>query len=269
PDDIHEAFLTYYLEAHVEKETDPNLVHQLATKLAQARIYTPTDVERYAEAWWAKKQLHSALAAAVTPARDEFVARWNDAHADDDSKALDELRTFRKACGSYVRLYDFMSQVVDYGTSDLEKLAEFLRQLVRLLPTDGADSDVDVSGLEMRRVRQIDQGTADIALSGDQETPGLQGITGLGWHASRPVPQQVLLSEAVSKITRLLGSEFAVPQIEGFVRAAAGMAEEAPRIADQIDHNALDQFMASPELRETLTDAAVLNEGAFGKLTGA
>jgi type I restriction enzyme R subunit len=158
PDDIREAFLTYYLEAHVEKETDPNLVHQLATKLAQARIYTPNDVERYAEAWWAKKQSHSALAAAVTPARDEFNARWNEAQADEDSEALDELRTFRKDCGSYVRLYDFMSQVVDYGTSDLEKLAEFLRQLVRLLPTDGADTDVDVSGLELRRVRQIDQG---------------------------------------------------------------------------------------------------------------
>jgi type I restriction enzyme R subunit len=47
------------------------------------------------------------------------------------------------------------------------------------------------------------------------------------------------------------------------------MAEEDQRIADQIDHNAVDQFLASPELRETLTDAAVLNEGAFGKLTGA
>lgn len=269
PDDIREAFLTYYLEAHVEKETDPNLVHQLATKLAQARIYTPNDVERYAEAWWAPKQSHSALAAAVTPARDEFNARWEDALADEDSEALDELRTFRKDCGSYVRLYDFMSQVVDYGTSDLEKLAEFLRQLVRLLPTDGADPDADVSGLELRRVRQIDQGRVDIALLGDQETPSLQGITGLGSRVSRQDPQQALLSEVVSRINELFGSEFADPQIEGFVRAAAGMAEEDPRIAEQIDHNALDQFMSSPDLRETLTDAAVLNEGAFGKLTGA
>ena len=269
PDDIREAFLTYYLEAHVEKETDPNLVHQLATKLAQARIYTPNDVERYAEAWWAPKQSHSALAAAVTPARDEFNARWEDAQADEDSEALDELRTFRKDCGSYVRLYDFMSQVVDYGTSDLEKLAEFLRQLVRLLPTDGADPDVDVSGLELRRVRQINQGRVDIALLGDQETPSLQGITGLGSRVSRQDPQQALLSEVVSRINELFGAEFADPQIEGFVRAAAGMAEEDPRIAEQIDHNALDQFMSSPDLRETLTDAAVLNEGAFGKLTGA
>ncbi|MFP3470735.1 type I restriction endonuclease subunit R, partial [Micrococcus sp. SIMBA_144] len=79
PAEIREAFLTYYLEAHVETATDPNLVHRLATKLAQARIYTPEDVERYAQAWWTPTQSHAALAAAVTPARDEFVARWTDA----------------------------------------------------------------------------------------------------------------------------------------------------------------------------------------------
>ncbi|QGH69573.1 type I restriction endonuclease subunit R [Pseudactinotalea sp. HY158] len=269
PEEIREAFLQYYTAAHVETATDPNLVHQLATKLAQARIYTPADVERYGEAWWAPVQSHSALTAAVSPARDEYIARWAKASESHDSQARDELRTFKKDCGSYVRLYDFMSQVVDYGTSDLEKLAEFLRQLTRLLPTDDSAVDVDVSGLELRQVRQIDQGKADIGLSGDQDTPALPGITGVGSHVSRQDPQQELLSEIVARINALFGAEFADPQIQGFVVAAAGMAEEDPRVADQIDHNALDQFMASPELREILTDAAVLNEGAFGKLTGA
>ncbi|NIZ90032.1 type I restriction endonuclease subunit R [Kineococcus rubinsiae] len=269
PAEVREAFLTYYLEAHVETETDPNLVHRLATKLAQARIYTPDDVERYAKAWWTPTQSHAALAAAVTPARDEFASRWAEAAEGQDSQALDELRTFRKDCGSYVRLYDFMSQVVDYGTSDLEKLAEFLRQLARLLPSDDLGPDADVSGLELRRVRQIDQGKARIGLSGDQDTPGLSDITGVGSGISHPDPQQELLSEIVARINSLFGAEFADPQIEGFVIAAAGMAEEDQRIAAQIDHNAVDQFLASPELRETLTDAAVLNEGAFGKLTGA
>ncbi|MEX5300877.1 type I restriction endonuclease subunit R [Kocuria sabuli] len=269
PANIREAFLTYYLEAHVETETDPNLVHRLATKLAQARIYTPVDVERYAEAWWAPVQSHAALVAAVAPAREEFLCRWEEAGDRLDEQALDELRTFRKDCGSYVRLYDFMSQVVDYGTSDLEKHAEFLRQLTRVLPTDESGADLDVSGLELRRVRQIDQGKAEIGLSGDQSTPALRGITGVGSRASHQDPQRELLSEVVARINALFGSEFADPQIEGFVVAAAGMAEEDPRIAEQIDHNAQDQFLASPDLRETLTDAAVLNEGAFGKLTGA
>jgi type I restriction enzyme R subunit len=270
PEEIRKAFLTYYLEAHVETATDPNLVHRLATKLAQARIYVPADVERYAEAWWVPTQSHAALAAAVTPARDEFSARWADALERHDTQALDELRTFSKDCGSYVRLYDFMSQVVDYGISDLEKLAEFLRQLTRLLVVDGdGAADVDVSGLELRRVRQIDQGKADIALSLDQYTPALVGIAGVGSGVPRQDPQQELMSDVVARINALFGAEFADPQIEGFVIAAAGMVEEDPRIADQIDHNAVDQFLASPDLRETLTDAAVLNEGAFGKLTGA
>lgn len=123
--------------------------------------------------------------------------------------------------------------------------------------------------LELRRVRQVDQGRADIALSGNQDTPALPGITGVGSRASRPDPQQVLLAEVVARINALFGAEFADPQIEGFVIAAAGMAEGDPRIVEQIDHNAVDQFLSSPDLRETLTDAAVLNEGAFGKLTGA
>lgn len=269
PKEIREAFLAYYLEAHVETATDPNLVHRLATKLAQARIYTANDVRRYAEAWWSPAQSHASLSAAITPARNEFVNRWTDATEQQDTQALDDLRTFKKDCGSYVRLYDFMSQVVDFATSDLEKLAEYLRQLTRVLPsTDGA-TDVDVSGLELRRVRQIDQGKADIGLTGDQITPALPGITGVGSHVSRQDPQQELLSEVVARINSLFGAEFADPQIEGFVIAAAGLAGENLRITEQIDHNAVDQFLASPDLRETLTDAAVLNEGAFGKLTEA
>ena len=131
-------------------------------------------------------------------------------------------------------------------------------------------ADVDLSGIVLKRVRQIDQGTADIALSGSLETPALKGITGVGSGVTRDDPQQVLPSEVIAKINTLFGGEFADPQIGGFVIAAAGMAEEDPRIAEQIDNNAVDQFLVSPDLRETLTDAAVvLNEGAFGKLTGA
>jgi type I restriction enzyme R subunit len=237
-------------------------------KLSQARIYTRGDVERYAEAWWGA-QRHSALAAAITPARDEFAIRWAAATEQEDTEALNELRAFRKDCGSYVRLYDFMSQVVDYATTDLEKLAEFLRQLVRLLAVDDPRADVDLSGIVLKRVRQIDQGTADIALSGSQETPALKSITGVGSGVTREDPQQVLLSEVIAKINTLFSGKFADPQIGGFVIAAAGMAEEDLRIAEQIDNNALDQFLVSPDLRETLTDAAVLNEGAFGKLTDA
>ncbi|MBY6366993.1 hypothetical protein [Rhodococcoides corynebacterioides] len=97
-----------------------------------------------------------------------------------------------------------MSDVVDYATSDLEKLAEFLRQLVRLLPSDQTGADTEISGLELRRVRQVDQGSSDIGLHGDQDTPGLSGISGVG-----SGPQQALLSDVVARINSLFGAEFA------------------------------------------------------------
>lgn len=128
---------------------------------------------------------------------------------------------------------------------------------------------MDVSGLELRRVRQINRGTADIGLSGDQETTAVRGITGVGTHTSRQDPQHELLSEVINRINTVFGWEFADPQVEGFVVAAVGMAGEDPWIAEQIDHNAEDQFLTSRDLRETLTDAAVMNEGASGKLTGS
>jgi type I restriction enzyme, R subunit len=91
-----------------------------------------------------------------------------------------------------------------------------------------------------------------------------------GYRSPPPFIGPSALEQRAAEARRLAASlTFADPQIQGFVIAASGMAEEDPRIADQIDHNAVDQFLASPDLRETLTDAAVLNEGAFGKLTGA
>lgn len=45
------------------------------------------------------------------------------------------------------------------------------------------------------------------------------------------------------------------------------MAAEDPRIADQIGNQRRGPVPGVPDLRETVTDAALLN-GAFGKLTG-
>ena len=74
-----------------------------------------------------------------------------------------------------------------------------------------------MSGLELRRVRQINRGTADIGLSGDQETTAVRGITGVGTHTSRQDPQHELLSEVINRINTVFGWEFADPQVEGDV----------------------------------------------------
>lgn len=49
---IQASFEPYCTEARVEASSDPNILHQIGAKLAQADIYTSDDVENFARAWF-------------------------------------------------------------------------------------------------------------------------------------------------------------------------------------------------------------------------
>lgn len=265
PEDIQAAFEPYYTEATVETTTDPNIVHELATKLAEADIYTDAQVEAFATAWF-EGQSHGALAAAIKPAKDRFQHLYAGAKAADDTEEIDRLVLFRRDAGTYVRMYDFLSQVVDYGSTDLEKLSVFLRQLVRVIQTDRLDADVDLSDVVLAHVKQVDRGSVNITLGTENAPLAPFGGAGTG---GVPDPEMALLSEVISRINDLFGGEFTDEEIEAFVKPVAAKAGSKAEVAEQIDHNALDQFLDSPDLRDAVIDAALANESAVGKLTGA
>jgi type I restriction enzyme R subunit len=266
PADIQAAFEPYYTEAVVERETDPNIVHEIAAKLAEADIYLRSEVDEFARTWFSGGS-HAELAAAVKPAKDRFAARYEAARSRDSRAELEQLELFRKDAGTFVRMYDFMSQVIDYGDTDLEKLCVYLRQLVRVIDVDRVATEVDLSDLVLKRVKQIDRGKASITLgSVDAYLPT---ISGAGSGGVNQDPQLVRLGEVIARINDLFGGELGPEEIEGFVKPVAAKAEEAPGIADQIDNNAKDQFLDSRDLRESIIDAAFDVESAVGKLSGA
>jgi type I restriction enzyme, R subunit len=266
PADIQKAFEPYYTEAVVERETDPNIVHEIAAKLAEADIYLRSEVDGFARTWFSGGS-HAELAAAVKPAKDRFAARYEAARSRNDRAERELLELFRKDAGTFVRMYDFMSQVIDYGDTDLEKLCVYLRQLVRVIDVDRVAAEVDLSDLVLKRVKQIDRGKASITLgSVDVYLPA---ISGAGSGGVNQDPQLVRLGEVIARINDLFGGELGPEEIEGFVKPVAAKAEETPGIADQIDNNAKDQFLDSRDLRESIIDAAFDVESAVGKLSGA
>lgn len=266
PADIQSAFEPYYTEAVVERETDPNIVHEIAAKLAEADLYLRSEVDEFASAWFSGGS-HAELAAAVKPGKDRFAARYEAARSRDDRAERERLELFRKDAGTFVRMYDFMSQVIDYGDTDLEKLCVYLRQLVRVIDVDRVATDVDLSDLVLKRVKQIDRGKAPITLGSVDAS--LPPISGAGSGGVNQDPQLVRLVEVIARINDLFGGELGPAEIEGFVKPVAAKAEGAPGIADQIDNNAKDQFLDSQDLRESIVDAAFDLESAVGKLSGA
>ncbi|MER5389753.1 type I restriction endonuclease [Saccharopolyspora sp. NPDC002686] len=266
PADIQDAFEPYYTEARVERETDPNIVHEIVAKLAVNAIYTWTEVEEFATAWFSGGS-HAELAAAVKPAKDRFATRYETARATEDREEQDRLELFRKDASTFVRMYDFMSQVIDYGDTDLEKLSVYLRQLVRVIEIDRVSAEVDLSDLMLKRVKQIDRGKVSITL-GTHEV-ALPGIGGAGSGDVNQDPNLVRLTEVIERINDLFGGELGPEEIESFVKPVAAKAEEAPGIADQIDNNAKDQFLESVHVKNAIIDAAFDIEAAVGKLSRA
>ena len=262
PDDIQSSFEPYFTDAFLETATDPNLVWDVASKLDIAGIYEQSDIDTVVDAWVLGKG-NQALDSAFAPAITRYTTRRDAAVAGDDKTELDALAIFRKDLGTFVRLYDFMSQIVDYGSADLEKRSIFCRLFDKRLH-DGTDKDdIDLSSLSLVAVRQVDKGTTDIDLGA---RVGLKGMTEAG-SDSKKDPKLVALQEVIDRLNDLFGAEeFSQSQPESFVRALIDRMMENEGLIQQARVNSVKQFAESPDFDEAVVDAVSDNQGAHNQI---
>ena len=264
-EEIQAAFEPYYKAAYLERETDPNLVHDLRTKLDAAGIYTWPEVEATVEAW-VRYAGNNALAKSVDPGKERFRSAYLAAVQKDDKAELDRLDLFRKDVGTYVRLYDFMSQIVDYGETDLMRLAVYLRLLERLIRPGDYVADIDLSDVELTHTQQIDRGVKDVRLQGDK---GLTGVTAAG-SGTKPDPKMVLLEEAIARLNELFGDEsFTEGQKERWVRNVVDSLMENDTLVEQASVNVESQFLESPDLSDAVTIAVLGNQDSQNRMADA
>jgi type I restriction enzyme R subunit len=262
PEAIQEDFAPYFTDAHLETSTDPNLVHDIASKLDASGIYEEADLDAVADVW-VKGKGNQALDSAFAPAVTRFHARHNNALAAGEKAELDALEIFTKDLGTFVRVYDFMSQIVDYGSAALEKRSVFYRLLDKRLHDRTDRDDIDLSSLSLVAVRQVDKGETDLGLG---ERAGLKGMTEAG-SAEKKDPTIVALSEVIDRLNDLFGAEeFTASQPESFVRALIDRMLENEPLVQQARVNTVKQFAESPDFDEAVVDAVSDNQGAHKRI---
>ena len=266
PEEIRASFEPYYTDAHLETGTDPNLVHDIATKLDEAGIYTEDDLDAAATAVLTGRG-NSALTSAVAPAKQRYRTRRTSAltanGGSGDQQALDALDLFRKDAGTFVRVYDFLSQVVDYGDAGLEKRALFLRCLSPLIRDDSWSAEVDLGDVALVHVKQLDRGTRDLGLG---ERTGLSGVTAAGSAAAKD-PRLVAMAEIIERLNTLFGDEeFTDAQKQSFVEGSLAVMLENETLRTQAAANTATQFAESPDLKDEFLSTISDNQGAHGKL---
>jgi type I restriction enzyme R subunit len=266
PAAIRESFEPYYTDAYLETATDPNLVHDLAAKLDTAAIYTQDEIDRCAEA--DLRGSHSKLTAAVDPGKKRFAERYQAALIDNggegDKAALAELDMFRKDVGSFVRLYDFMSQIVNYGDPELEKKQIYLRNLERVIQPENYTAPIDLSDVVLKQVKQIDRGRIDIGLG---TRAGLSGMTSVGSGEKRD-PKMVAFQQVLDRLNDLFGSEdFTESQKVSFLEALLRTLLDDQALVQQAKVNSTKQFVDSPDFDDAVTGAVADNQGAHEKMS--
>lgn len=261
PEKIRESFEPYFVGAYLETATDPNLVHDIAAKLDQAAIYTSDDVSMCAKAFVEEK--HSRMKAALDPAVREFNRRWAAALAAEDDAELDVLEMFRRDVASFVNLYAFMSQIVDYGSGELEALHIYLSLLQRLIRPDTPRDEIDLTTLDLRAVKQVDRGAADIKLV---DPAGLSGLTAAG-SGQRRDPTMVAFQQVLDRLNDLFSDEdFTHAQKVSFVEALGRSLLDDQALVQQARVNSPQQFADSPDFDEAVQGVVADNQGAHNKM---
>ncbi|MBZ5636919.1 MAG: DEAD/DEAH box helicase family protein [Acidobacteriia bacterium] len=202
-DEIREAFKTYYEGAEMGAEVDPSRLYQIKGELDATGVYLAEEVARFCDVYFKPKQKqsvldHQAMNAALDPAVSRFTVR----QADDETEAEE----WRGKLQAFRNLYGFLSQVIPYQDSDLERLYVFLRHLAAKLPrrkTGTAYQFDDEVRLEYYRLQKISEGSISLK---DGPPQRLDGPTEVGSGLARP--QSMALSQLIDVVNERFGTDF-------------------------------------------------------------
>jgi len=200
PEEILEAFQPFYEQTLIGDRAEPQQLYELQAKLDSHQVYFKAEVEGFCKVFYKPKRNqtpgdHAQMNAWIDPA----VGRYNDLEEE-------EREEFRKTLAAFRNLYSFMSQVIPFQDSDLEKLYSYVRFLLTKLPR-GDRGPVynfdDEVALRYYRLQKISEGS--IKLEPGKPEP-VSGPTSVGTGIARG--DEIELSRLIDILNERFGTEF-------------------------------------------------------------
>lgn len=269
-DEVLAAFKTYYTTATLSATTDPNLVLNLRAKLDAAGCYDDFEVDRVVAVSMDPTSKQSALVHALEPVVDRIMKRYSAArlamqHAMElrDSAAAEEaqqemnaLVLFKGDMGAFVRLYTFLSQIFDYGNSDIEKRAIFYKRLLPLLEFGREREGIDLSKVVLTHYNLKDRGKTPMMVR-EGVAPLLDPLAEAG-SGSVQEKEKARLREIIEKVNDLFDGDLSDQDKLVYVNnVIKGKLLESATLQQQAKSNSKQQFANSPDLNSELVSAII------------
>jgi type I restriction enzyme R subunit len=241
------------------EEVDSDRLYEVKAELDASSIYLQEEVDAFAKVFFAPKRRQSPSDHKTMNAiLDQAVARFADLQKYEEVAA----ELWRGKIQAFRNLYGFLSQVIPYQDSDLEKLFTYLRHLALKLPKRktgvGYQFDEEID-LEYYRLQKISEGS--ISLNEGYAKP-LDGPREVGSGMVRE--EQVSLSRLIDMINQRFGGDLnEADQLFFDQITEAASQNESLRKAAEV--NSLDKFQLvfGQVLESLFIERMELNEDLF------
>jgi len=272
--DIQIAFQPYYKQTSLVEETDPNKLYDIETELEDLDVYTDADIEAYASIFYDETKPNELL----QPVLDRVVDQWR-------THEEEQREDFRSKLQSYIRLYSYIAQLIEFADPGLEKLYVFARSLNRKLPkreSAGLPREIyEEVDLDSFRIQKRYEGSIKLA---DEEgsLAGISATTGIVRESETDYLSNIIdtLNETFGldleerdkiRLQQIVEDVQADQSIKEVMSGNNTMTNKRSHVNKIIDQKILDQVNESIELYEKLSEAHVsetIKRRLFERLLG-
>ncbi|MCF6314073.1 MAG: DEAD/DEAH box helicase family protein [Verrucomicrobiales bacterium] len=300
PEEILESFLPYYKTAELSDVSDPDLVFDLFEKLKAVGIFLWKEVEQFSEAFFVKTKSSAAISNICKPAVERWKVRYTEAVSQykqtkdefertkktgdavlianaekrfkEIKQAKDKLDIFKKDLGTFVRFYEFMSQIVDYDDKDLEKLNLYARNLRPLLRESFEEDDaIDLSNVEMSHYRLSKIKQQDLMMGEESGDYGIKGGEAAGTAKAKD-PKEEPLSLIIERLNELfITDELSEKDLINYAETIRDKVMENEGVMKQIANNTDEQAMLGDfpkAIDEAIMDSSDAHQNQMFQLLG-
>lgn len=248
PEEIYKAFKPFYEVTELGDIPSSEKLDELAATLDQWKIYFQNELQQFAEIWFNAKQQptgaeHKQLNSILDKAVARFLAIGGDIQQgfDDLSELkIEQQNLFKSQLKSYLNLYQFVSQIMDYSDDLHEQRYVYLRALQSKLPYDADRNKVDLSKDVVLHYYKLQKRSEGKILLGEGEAKPLKGATDVGTGRADATDE---LSNMVQEINGVYGTQFTIAD-QLFFEQIIEDALTNDEIIGAAQNNSLESFTA-------------------------
>lgn len=228
-EDIEKAFQDYYQATGVAETTDPNVIYDIKNVLDSFMLYTDTEIDNFAKVFFKESKNQGNIdLAKLNGYIDPAVDRYNALTEEQDKM------DFKGALAKFIRLYAFLTHIINLSDENLHKFHAYAKCLLRKLPKGNAERTPDIGSdvmLQYYRVQKVSEGSIALA-NEDGLLKSKTSGTGLPLEDEKEV-----LSAIIQSLNERLGTNFTEMDkvLEQFVQDMAGNQEMVLRSKNPLD----------------------------------